>query len=436
MVAPSAFHHRATKAVTLPLTHEPLPEAAVALAQRYGLGDVTLPAFALQTLTALGNGDGRLLARRGDAFVTLLAARQGKWDERVIGKTIAVVEEPFAAQVHRKRNMVIAPLGLVRGVEPVTHCAALIASVPSPPLVVVVDLPLLETHPVPAWRFPHRLLASIAKATWGDVVPSQLLAWAVQGRSGVSIWDATGRRRWGDAALSLDDVPYGLTVTDRAVWLRTDAGTVGRLQQKAVPLLRGYALLRSEVHHRVKNDLQSVISWLRLQARTTPVDTAKQVLLEAAERLRTFATVHDLLARERGESVALRELIWQLAHAVVEQARHEGKQVRFTLLSPEIRLSPKQASALAAALHELLRNACKHAFERDGTLAVQVTETDGMWRIEVTDDGKGFDPQSLSVPTLGLTIVRNLIEQDLNGRVEIQSAQGQGTTVRLFVPRR
>lgn len=83
-------------------------------------------------------------------------------------------------------------------------------------------------------------------------------------------------------------------------------------------------MLRSKVHHRVKNDLQSVIGWLRLQAQAITVEAAKSVLMEAAERLKSFAALHDLLARECGKFVALRELVWQLAQAAIGQARQEG----------------------------------------------------------------------------------------------------------------
>ncbi|MFA0765478.1 MAG: hypothetical protein BDTLLHRC_000431 [Candidatus Fervidibacter sp.] len=409
-----------------------IPEGAQSLARRWAINDLAPFAFALQALTALSDGEGRLLALDGTEFVTILAARNGAWDERAIGKTVALQEEPFAWRAVRKKRTVVAPFGLVRGTEPIAHCAAFL---PAPvPLVLTLDLPLSEVRPVALWRFPHRLLAQIAQSAWGEKVPKGLLAWAVQGRTGVTIWDALGRRRWGEEVpADFQGLQEGLTVTADAVWLHTPAGTVARKRQPFSPLLRGYALLRSEVHHRVKNDLQSVISWLRWQARTTPVEAAKSVLMEAAERLKSFATVHDLLARERGEFVALRELIWQLAQTAIEQARQEGKQVRFTLISPEVRLSPKQASALAPALHEVLRNACEHAFTagQGGTITVRVTEEGTGWCIEVSDDGQGFDPKALDGTTLGLTIARNLLEQDLGGTMEVHSAPRQGTTVRM-----
>ncbi len=409
-----------------------LPEAAQSLAQRWGVDDLAPIAQALQALTALGNGEGRLLTFHGNEFVTLLAARNGEWDERTIGKTIPPSEEPFAWRAMRIRRTVTAPFGLTRGTEPIAHCAAFLTA--PAPLVLTLDLPLVEVRPIVLWRFPRRLLDQIARSAWGDKVPWALLSWALQGRWGITIWDANGRKCWGDdLPVDFTALPKGLAITADAVWLHTPAGTIARKRQPAMPLLRGYALLRSEVHHRVKNDLQSVISWLRLQARATTVEAAKSVLMEAAERLKSFATVHDLLARERGEFVSLRELIWQLAQGAIEQARQEGKRVRFTLISPELRLSPKQASALAPALHEILRNACEHAFAagQEGAITVRVTEEGQQWCVEVSDNGRGFDPRSLDGKTLGLTIARNLLEQDLGGTLEVHSSPSQGTTVRM-----
>lgn len=416
-----------------------LPEATKTLCQQLGIKEVSTVASALQAMTALGNGDGQILTWHEDAFVTLLTAQRGEWDECSIGRTVTKEDEIFAYQAWHKRRVVFAPLGLVRGVEPIAHCAAFITDIP---VVLTLDLPLAEVRFIPAWQFPRRLLRHIARAAWGSTVPTDLLPWTLRGRSGVLFWDANGRLRWHTIHLSSlipnpSSLDLGLTISGEFVALRTPAGTVMRRRQSAPSFLQGYALLRSEVHHRVKNDLQSVISWLRLQARNTPTEEAKATLLEAADRVRAFATVHDLLARERGEFVALRELAQQLAHVVTQQAQSEGKQVRYIVVGPEARLSPKQASALAPALHELLRNACEHAFDsgKGGTITVRIQVEDTHWCVEVADDGKGFDPQTLNGTTLGLTIARNLVEQDLGGVMDIRSTAGCGTVICLRFPR-
>jgi len=204
-----------------------LPEATQALTQRLRLDDLEPIAFALRALTALGGGEGRVLTLEGKELVIVLAARNGTWDERSIGKTVSLGEEPFALRAMRARRLVVAPLGLIKGTEPIAHTAAFIPA--SIPLVLTLDLPLWEVCPIALWRVPRSLLAQIAQAAWGDKVPCSLLPWALQGRKGVAVWDAEGRQRWGDEVrMDFQDLRDGLTITVDAVWLKTPVGTKTR----------------------------------------------------------------------------------------------------------------------------------------------------------------------------------------------------------------
>lgn len=413
-----------------------LPEVTQTLCHQWQLGDLTIIGQALQALTALGKGEGQVLFWSDKGFVTLLAAKSGEWEERLIGKLIEPKDEPFAFKAWKWRKIVFAPKGLLRGSEPIAHCAAFL---PLHKLVMTLDIPLTETVNLSPWQFlsfPRRLLARISLALWRNEVPCKLLPWALCGQANVFIWDGSGRLRWGfGKPPEIKGFPSGLTVAGEIVVLRTDIGTIARRRETKANFLQGYMLLRSEVHHRVKNDLQSIIGWLRLQARNAPAE-ARTVLLDAAERIRAFATVHDLLARSRGDTINLCELAQKLAHWATERAKIEGKEVRYAVIGSDISLAPKQASTLAAVLHELLWNACKHAFKIGdrGTVTVRVTQEGDELVLEIADDGAGFNPEQVDGSTLGLTIVRNLVEQDLNGKLEIQSSVGQGTTVRLKFP--
>lgn len=415
-----------------------LPEVTQTLCHQWQLGDLTIVAQALQALTALSKGEGQLLFWRDKAFVALLAAKNGEWEERFIGRLIAPNDEPFAFKAWRRRRNVFAPRGLLRGSEAVAHCAAFL---PSPKLVLTLDIPLTETINLSPWQFlsfPRRLLSQISLTLWRNEVPTRLLSWSLCGQAGVFVWDGSGKLCWGSGEPpEISDSPLGLTVMSGIVVLRTKIGTIARRRETLTNFLQGYSLLRSEVHHRVKNDLQSIIGWLRLQARNAPIE-AKAVLLDAAERIRAFATVHELLARSRGDTVNLCELAQKLAHWTTERAKIEGKDVRYAVIGPDVSLAPKQASTLAAVLHELLWNACKHGFRVDesGTITVRAKQEGAELILEVADNGAGFDLERLEGSTLGLTIVRNLVEQDLSGKLEILSAVGQGTTVRLRFPLR
>lgn len=413
-----------------------LPEVTQTLCHQWQLGDLTIVAQALQALTALSKGEGQLLLWSDKGFVTVLAARNGEWEERFIGRLIAPTDEPFASKAWRQRKTVFAPKGLLRGSEPTAHCAAFLRS---NKLVLTLDIPLAETVNLSPWqflRFPRRLLSQISFAQWQNEIPPKLLPWSLCGQANLFIWDENGKLRWGDGqSPEVANFPPGLTVVREVAVLRTCVGTIARRRETQSSFLQGYSLLRSEVHHRVKNDLQSIIGWLRLQARNAPAE-ARPVLLDAAERVRAFATVHDLLARSRSDAINLRELAQQLVHWVTERAKSEGKNVRYAILGPDVLLAPKQASTIAAVLHELLWNACKHAFKLggSGTITVRSEKMGNDLVIEVKDDGSGFDLAQIDGSTLGLTIVRNLVEQDLGGKLEILSSVGRGTTVRLKFP--
>jgi two-component sensor histidine kinase len=444
-----------------------LPEPTQALCQQWQLGDLESVGQALLALTAFGKGEGQLLLWDGESFVTVVAARNGEWDERVVGRLSNPSEEPFAFKALRSRlaprilhfarpKIVFAPTGLMKGAEPIAHCAVLVCphsihqrlAPHTQHLILTLDTPLTETVAVSFsdfLRFPRRLISQIALRAWRNEIPSRLLSWVLWGRTDVFIWDGQGRLRWCPKETSerrrkeeeqkIGDLVSGLTIRSDFVALKTDVGTVIRYRESIPTVLRGYSLLRSEVHHRVKNDLQSIIGLLRVQARNASPE-ARKVLLDAAERVRAFAMVHDLLARSKGDTVNLRELAQQLAWWALERARDEGKSIQCVVTGPDISLAPKQASAVASVLHELLLNACKHAFEPNGTGTIVITfdRIGEILSLEVSDNGKGFNPDQLDGSTLGLTIAQNLVEQDLGGTLEVISLLGRGTKVSVKFP--
>jgi len=413
-----------------------IPEVTQTLCHQWQLGDLTIVAQALQALTALGKGEGQLLLWSDKSFVVILAAKSGGWEERLVGKLIAPDDEPFAFKAWKGRKIVFAPKGLLRGSEPIAHCAAFL---PHRKLVLTLDIPLTGTVNLSPWQFlsfPRRLLSQVSFALWRNEVPPKLLSWTLLGQTGVFVWDGSGKLCWGSGKPpEISGFPSGLTIASEIVVLRTDVGTIARRREIQANFQQGYLLLRSEVHHRVKNDLQSIIGWLRLQARNAPVE-ARAMLLDAAERIRSFATVHDLLARSRSDTVNLCELAQKLAHWATERAKIEGKEVKYAVIGSDILLAPKQASTLAAVLHELLWNACKHAFKigDSGTITIRAMQEGDELTLEIADDGSGFDLERIDGTTLGLTIARNLVEQDLGGKLEIHSSIGQGTIVRLKFP--
>jgi two-component sensor histidine kinase len=226
------------------------------------------------------------------------------------------------------------------------------------------------------------------------------------------------------------------TVTGALVVLRD----VSDLRRRDRLILSKDAMIR-EIHHRVKNNLQTVSALLRLQARRVEDGPAKRVLAEGERRIRAIARVHDVLSREVGEQVTFDEIVPELLRMGEESARSVGRRVHFEVAGDPGIVSAQVATPLALVLTELLQNAGQHAFpdddDADGHVRVEFTNRTEELEVRVADDGVGLSPDFSIDDTnsLGLSIVRDLVRSQLNGVLEM-TAPGRGTVVSLTIPLR
>jgi len=209
-----------------------------------------------------------------------------------------------------------------------------------------------------------------------------------------------------------------------------------------------------EIHHRVKNNLQTISSLLRLQARRLTSPEAKAAVQESVRRIRTIALVHETLSREPGDEVAFIEIVRPLMRLAEEGLQSPDRPVRFVVQGDGGRLPATIATPLSVVLTELLQNAVDHGFPEGsdgGTVVVQLGGTDEEIHLKVINDGRGLDPQfDLEGATgLGLSIVRTLVTTELNGSITMRSGspedfesvgvaghrRGDGTVVELRLPR-
>ncbi|HTT58900.1 MAG TPA: sensor histidine kinase [Acidimicrobiales bacterium] len=201
-----------------------------------------------------------------------------------------------------------------------------------------------------------------------------------------------------------------------------------------------------EVHHRVKNNLQTISSLLSLQARRSDQEETRIALHEAERRVRSIAVVHEVLSREPGEEVVFDEIVRSLVE-LVEDTNIAPHPVEIVVNGELGVLSTDLATPLAVALAELLTNAVEHAFsdvddprgEFVGVVTLNLWQEDAHAIAEIRDNGRGLgEGFSLEVPTsLGLSIVRDLIRAQLYGEIEMNSLapdEGGGTYVRVSVP--
>jgi two-component sensor histidine kinase len=191
-----------------------------------------------------------------------------------------------------------------------------------------------------------------------------------------------------------------------------------------------------EVHHRVKNNLQTIASLLRLQARRSETDEARRALAEATERVSSMAVVHELLSGSDEERVDFAQAAATVVGMVSEGLAGQDTHVEVKVQGTTGEVDAHTATSLALALAELVHNAIEHGFAgRDkGVLTVSMRRLAGELVLTVRDDGnglpKGFDLDSSA--NLGLAIVRTVVQDDLRGTLSFTG--GRGTTVTVRVP--
>lgn len=187
----------------------------------------------------------------------------------------------------------------------------------------------------------------------------------------------------------------------------------------AVALEHGRAVMRGvlaqEIHHRVKNNLQTVASLLRLQARAEGVDP-RRALEDSVNRILAIAAVHEVLTEQREDDVDLGELLERL-RAMLVQSLAEGKRVEASL--EHIPLAGGRATALALVFSELLQNALEHGGDH---VRIELAQRNGEVVLAIADDGRGI--QGEPAHGTGLSIVRALVRDELKGTLSLASDGG------------
>ena len=189
-----------------------------------------------------------------------------------------------------------------------------------------------------------------------------------------------------------------------------------------------------EIHHRVKNNLQTVAALLRLQGRRAESSETKAALVEAELRVGAIAVVHEILSREAGESVAFDEVIDRIIGLMGELAP------AYAVTAPTINrvgscsaLPSEQATPLAMSISELLQNAIEHAHAT--TITLEISQIAGQVRVVVRDDGIGLPAGFEAADAgLGLQIVQSLATGELRGTFLIDNDEAGGAVALVEIP--
>jgi two-component system, sensor histidine kinase PdtaS len=184
-------------------------------------------------------------------------------------------------------------------------------------------------------------------------------------------------------------------------------------------------VLAQEIHHRVKNNLQTVASLLRLQARAAETTDPREALEHSVNRILAIAAVHELLTERRDEEVDLADLIGRL-RAMLVQGVGGDKEVTAEL--EPVELPGARATALALVFAELLQNALEHGGSR---IRVELHRRGGDVELAIADDGTGGVEGGPA--GTGLSIVSALVRDELRGTLDLRS-NGDGTRAAVVFP--
>jgi two-component sensor histidine kinase len=192
--------------------------------------------------------------------------------------------------------------------------------------------------------------------------------------------------------------------------------------------LRVKSAMIQEIHHRVKNNLQTIAALVRLQARRTDSPAVAEVLKQTVNRIISVAVVHEFLSKDELSVINIHEVSNRILQEVTHGTLDPNKRISMTLEGAKQFLLPaQQATSCALIINELLQNAVEHGYaDRDtGQITVRLLQTDDSMAVEIEDDGRGlpegFDPRQGG---LGLKIVRTLVKEDLKGQFQIENGVG------------
>ena len=243
---------------------------------------------------------------------------------------------------------------------------------------------------------------------------------------------------YGDIALRQVMIPVVLGVKwKRGILVLQDKTELRKRDQE---LLVKNSVIK-EVHHRVKNNLQSVAGLLRMQSRRSGSEDVKQALQDSIHRIESMALVHEIVSHFDEDYVALRSIIEELWRLLRQGLGSSDQRIDMDYTGDDIIMSSHKASYVSLVMNELFSNLFKHAFKdrTEGHVQVDVRDVrgdgqDDVLHITIRDTGCGLpdDFESIRQRRLGLQIIDNLVRNELEGTIAWTS-QGTGTVVDIWI---
>lgn len=213
---------------------------------------------------------------------------------------------------------------------------------------------------------------------------------------------------------------------------------ITELHKKDEELLIKSAVIK-EIHHRVKNNLQTIVSLLRLQERRTESSDAKSILQDCIGRVNSIAVVHEYLSQQGDGMIDVGKVAKSIYQALVSSMLNSDFVLETDFATDNVLLPSEKATSIALILNELLQNAIEHAFagRTNGKLTVRFNDSGSCYELLIADNGVGLPPdfswqQSSS---LGLKIIKTMAEADLKGSCALVPLADGGVQASVIIPK-
>lgn len=188
-----------------------------------------------------------------------------------------------------------------------------------------------------------------------------------------------------------------------------------------------------EIHHRVKNNLQTIASLLRLQLRRSKSKVVKKALQESINKISSIAVIHEELSKGGIEKINIKSTTASIMEMILGTLVPHDKDIKGELEGSDIYADANLTSMLSLCLTELIQNSVEHAFQfrKSGTIRIKVEEENGYVTVVVEDDGVGFTRKK-DKNSLGLEIIEMITKESLKGEFTIEGhLYGCKSTVRF-----
>lgn len=205
-----------------------------------------------------------------------------------------------------------------------------------------------------------------------------------------------------------------------ALVILSDRSSVKRIEKE---LMEKRTVIK-EIHHRVKNNLQTITSLLRLQMRRTNSKVVEKILNQSINRILSIALIHEALSKQNFEVVNIKQTSYNILQTVLSNMVDPNQNITGEISGTEVFLPATVASNVSLCITELIQNALEHAFisRSEGNIRVTVRRESNEVFITVEDNGIGISSNKVqNGGQLGTKIVENIIQRNLKGGFSLES---------------